>query len=85
MGINGFALDSSKFCVYTSSMKKRMGRPPKNAGENLSERLDIRVTANERAAYDQAAASIGLERSEWMRKVLNRAAKTHLSKPTGAQ
>jgi uncharacterized protein (DUF1778 family) len=59
-------------------MKKRMGRPPKYDGENLSERLDIRVTANERAAYDQAAEATGLDRSEWMRAILNKAAKKAL-------
>ena len=59
-------------------MKKRMGRPPKNEGENLSERLDLRVTAGERAAYDAAADAAGLGRSEWIRAVLAKAAKKSL-------
>jgi hypothetical protein len=85
MEINGHGLDFSELCVYNSNMKKRMGRPPKNAGENLSERLDIRVTAGERAIYDQAAEAAGMERSEWMRAILNRAGKKHLSKKADAQ
>ena len=62
--------------------KTRMGRPPKSGDENLSERIIIRLTPSERAAYDQAAESAGLDRSEWMRAILNRAAKKGLpSKP----
>ena len=56
-------------------MKTRIGRPPKNGTENLSERMIVRITADERAAYDQVAASAGLGRSEWVRALLNKAVK----------
>lgn len=76
---NGIGLDFLEFCAYNSVMKTtRMGRPPKSGNENLSERIIIRLTPGERAAYDQAADSAGLDRSEWMRAILNRAAKKAL-------
>lgn len=66
-------------------MKTRMGRPPKSGNENLSERIMLRLTPSERAAYDQAAESSGLDLSEWIRDILNGAAKkglkTRLGKP----
>lgn len=52
-----------------------MGRPPKSGTENLSERLELRITASEKAAYDAAASAAGSERSDWIRAVLNKAAK----------
>jgi uncharacterized protein (DUF1778 family) len=61
-------------------MNKRMGRPPKSGNENLSERLEIRITAGEKAVYEQAAQAVGLERSDWIRAILNKAAKKVLVK-----
>jgi len=59
-------------------MKKRMGRPPKSGNENLSERMMMRLTPSEMVAYNQAAEIAGLDRSEWIREILNRAAKKAL-------
>ena len=59
-------------------MSKRMGRPPKSGNENLSESIIVRLTPSERTAYDQAAESSGLGRSEWMRAILNKAVKKAL-------
>jgi len=59
-------------------MKTRMGRPPKSGDGTLAERLELRVTPAEKAAYDQAADVTGTERSDWIRHVLNAAAKKAL-------
>jgi hypothetical protein len=61
-------------------MKKRMGRPPKSGNENLSERIIIRLTPSELTGYAQAADAAGLDRSEWMREILNREVKRALKK-----
>ncbi len=58
--------------------KTRMGRPPKSGDENLSERIMLRLTASELDAYSHAADDAGLDRSEWIRAILNKAAKRHL-------
>ena len=58
----------------------RMGRPPKG-DEPLSERLELRITESERRAYEQAAQDAGLERSDWIRAILNKAAKHVLKRP----
>ena len=57
-----------------------MGRPPKSGDETLSVCINIRLTPGELTAYDQAAESAGLDRSEWMRAILNKAAKRLLKK-----
>jgi uncharacterized protein (DUF1778 family) len=61
-------------------MAKRMGRPPKSGSETLSVRMIVRTTPGERAAYDQAADVAGLDLSEWIRAILNAAAKRALKK-----
>ncbi len=53
-----------------------MGRPPKSGNETLSERVIIRLTPSELTAYDQVAESAGLDRSEWIRAVLNKSVKS---------
>jgi uncharacterized protein (DUF1778 family) len=53
-------------------MKTRMGRPPKYGDSSLDKRLELRVTSVEKAAYDEAADSSGMERSDWIRFVLKR-------------
>lgn len=55
--------------------KPRMGRPPKSGDKPMGERLEIRLEADEKAAYDAAATAAGMERSDWMRSVLNAAAR----------
>ena len=52
-----------------------MGRPPKSGAETLSERLELRITAAEKSAYDVAADAMNMERSDWIRAVLKKAAK----------
>jgi uncharacterized protein (DUF1778 family) len=46
----------------------------------MGERLEIRVEADEKAAYEQAADAAGMERSDWIRATLNAAAKRTLSR-----
>jgi len=55
------------------NMKRKMGRPVKGAGPK-AERLEIRVEAAEKRAYDAAAKEAGIERSDWIRATLNAAA-----------
>ena len=60
-------------------MKTNAGRPPK--GEKpMGERLEIRLETGEKAAYDRAARAVGMERSDWIRGVLNAAAQRIVSK-----
>ena len=61
-------------------MESRMGRPPKGGNDKLAGRLDLRVTAGEKASYDEAARKAGMERSDWIRDILNKAAKRALKK-----
>lgn len=53
--------------------KPRRGRPPR-ADRAATERIELRVTRLERAAYEHAAAQAGLSISEWMRRQLIAAA-----------
>jgi uncharacterized protein (DUF1778 family) len=61
-------------------MEKRMGRPPKSGDKPMTERLEIRLEKGEKEAYEQAARIAGMDRSEWMRAILNDAAKRRLPK-----
>lgn len=57
-----------------------MGRPPKDESGPKLGRLEIRVDPEEKRAYDEAAKLSGLQRSDWVRQILNRAAKRILRK-----
>jgi uncharacterized protein (DUF1778 family) len=59
-------------------MKKRMGRPPKGGDKAMADRLEIRLDAAEKDAYERAAATQGMDRSDWIRLILNAAAKRAL-------
>jgi uncharacterized protein (DUF1778 family) len=59
-------------------MKTRMGRPPKGGDKAMAGRLEIRVDPAEKAAYDRAADAAGMDRSDWIRLILNAAAKKAL-------
>ena len=47
-------------------MKPRRGRPPRT-DKAATERIEIRVTRLERAAWEHAAAQAGISVSEWVR------------------
>lgn len=51
-----------------------MVRPKKPADEVASERIDLRVTSTERAAYERAAESSGQSLSAWIKSHLGKAA-----------
>jgi uncharacterized protein (DUF1778 family) len=52
----------------------RIGRPPKSGDKTMTDRLEVRLEPGEKAAYDKAADLAGMERSDWIRAVLNDAA-----------
>ena len=56
-------------------MKKRMGRPPVPAEDQLSEIVQFRLTPSERKACESAAERAGERFSAWIRDKLVRAAK----------
>jgi hypothetical protein len=49
------------------------GRPKKAPDKVLGQRLELRITAPERKAYEQAAKKAGLSVSEWIRDCLSKA------------
>jgi len=65
--------------VYTFSVKKR-GRPLKLPEQKRDERLDLRVSAAEKAAFKLAAANSDAELSVWIRIQLHQAAAQELKK-----
>ena len=73
-------LDSYFFCRYDVRMKKkRLGRPKKAVAERKSRYLQVRVDDAEKAAFDRAASTKGLDTSSWVRLRLREAAKKDLS------
>lgn len=52
-----------------------MGRPPKSGGKAMAARLEIRADPAEKAAYAAAACAAGMQLSDWIRAILNAAAK----------
>jgi uncharacterized protein (DUF1778 family) len=63
----------------TKEPRKR-GRPPLPENRVKGGRIEIRVTEAEEDAYEAAARTAKLDRSEWMRDRLNAAAKRELRK-----
>lgn len=53
--------------------KPRRGRPPKEASESLSVRLDLRISQDERDNYERAAENAGVKMSAWIRQRLAKA------------
>jgi hypothetical protein len=52
-------------------MANRVGRPARSGDKASDVRLQIRVTAEELATYDKAAEAAGVDRSTWIRELLN--------------
>jgi len=46
------------------------GRPPKNADDRKESMFCVRLTAEERQAIENAAASAGVPASQWARRAL---------------
>ena len=55
--------------------KPKVGRPPLAKGEAKAIVLQSRVQPNEKAAYQKAAKSQGVDLSTWVRETLNEAIK----------
>ena len=52
----------------------RTGRPPKDELDRKGVYIQIRMSAEERAAYKAAANKAGTNTSEWARRLLSKAA-----------
>jgi len=52
-----------------------MARKPKPESRRMGERIPFVCTKKQRESYDAAAEAEDMERSEWIRKVLDLAAK----------
>jgi ribosomal protein S3 len=61
------------FFVCTISMVRKRGRPRKSPSNKLEERVDLRVTEVEKAAFKVAAQAANLDLSVWIRVQLHRA------------
>ena len=59
---------------------KKRGRPPKAADELRSESLLVRLEANERQVFQEAARCAGISLSEWVRQRLRRSAARELGR-----
>ena len=55
--------------------RKKVGRPPLAKGEAKAIVLQSRVQPAEKAAYQKAAKSAGVDLSAWIRQTLNEAIK----------
>lgn len=61
-------------------MKKKAGRPKKGTEQRKTRYLQVRIDAQEKAAFDKAAETAGMDRSVWVRDRLRRVAKAELQK-----
>lgn len=57
------------------AMSKKMGRPPKDETGTKRERMELRVSEDEKEAMKRAALDAGVSLSDWARAVLIKAAK----------
>ena len=60
--------------------KPKMGRPPKLPEDRLTERLEVRAAADEKADFERSAANAEMKLSDWIRDRLKAAAKRELRK-----
>jgi hypothetical protein len=56
--------------------QKTMGRPKKADDEKRARYLQVRISDEEKATFDEAAKDSGLELSQWVRNRLLMAART---------
>jgi hypothetical protein len=57
------------------TLSRGRGRPPKADDERADERLEVRVTAAEKAEWEAAADRVEVKFAAWIRDRLNEAAK----------
>jgi uncharacterized protein (DUF1778 family) len=60
--------------------RRAPGRPKKPSAEVLSQRLDVRLTEEERVLFEQAAEAAKMALSDWIRKRLWKVAKREIGK-----
>ena len=60
--------------MYNGGMGKKRGRPPKSESDRMGVRIDLRLSGEDKARYDQAAEKVGLKLSQWIRTRLDAAA-----------
>ena len=60
-------------------MSTRRGRPPKGSGETKAQLLQIRLNAEEKRAFEDAARLSGLAVSAWVRERLRLVARKELN------
>jgi len=75
MEIKDDSLIFQNFVRTIPYMKPRMGRPPKSGDGAMTDRLEIRVSSDEKRSYEEAAQAAEMDRSDWIRSALNEAAK----------
>ena len=68
------ALAADGFCVYNKQMKG-LGRPRKPHNQRRWQRLDLRVSEEEKETFKLAAENASQDLSVWIRIQLHRAAK----------
>lgn len=59
-------------------MPRKRGRPPKPPEERLTERLEVRAAADEKADFERSAAIAEMKLSDWIRDRLKACAKREL-------
>jgi hypothetical protein len=60
--------------MYNGNMKKKRGRPPKEADQRRDESLLVRLESDEKEAFKDAADLAGISLSSWVRERLRRVA-----------
>lgn len=68
-------LDFFRISYYVIGMDAKLGRPARDPKGNPAQIVPIRMTQDERNAYQRAAGKAKLSLSEWARDRLTRAAK----------
>lgn len=67
-------LDLYIFCRYNNPMKRKRGRPAKDADRLRNESLLVRLEPNEKEAFKGAADLAGISLSSWVRERLRQIA-----------
>ena len=69
-----FPLAYAYFLYIIKGMKKKLGRPPKPAGQLRDENILVRLGQEEKEAFKEAADLAGISLSAWVRERLRRVA-----------
>lgn len=75
--VNHIGLDSYIYYLYDNSMDEKLrkrGRPPKDVSELRNEDLLVKLLADEKEAFKDAASLAGVSLSTWVRERLRQVA-----------